>query len=330
MNDFIIIGAGPVGLYGAYLAGLRGLKGCIIESLPIYGGQLMTLYPEKSIYDLPGFVEIKASTFIQHLYTQYSRFKDSIPIYLSTSVTALDACDDHTYRVSTDEGKTFHTRTVIFTSGIGKMQPKLLEPSFAPHPLIQYGLEAIDTYQHQDIVILGGGNTALDYANLLLPIAKSVTLVHRRQVFKAFEASLHSFQAFGGHVLVPYHLTSYKPLNQGLEVTLKDETDATPITLKADRIIVCFGYSAQLGHAYHPDLIIASKKHGFENNKFIVNAQYLTSLPEVYAAGDAITYEGKASHLAQGFGEVTTIMEIIHHQFYPETKIPHSSFLNLK
>lgn len=330
MNDFIIIGAGPIGLYGAYLAGLRGLKGCIVESLPIYGGQLMTLYPEKSIYDLPGFVEIKASTFIQHLYTQYSRFKDAIPLHLSTSVTAIKTLDDQTYHVMTQEGKIYHTRYVIFTSGIGKMDPKRLDDSFLPHPLIQYGLEALKNYKHQDIVILGGGNTALDYANMLQPIAKSVTLVHRREVFKAFEASLHAFQALGGQVFVPYHLSSYKPLNQGLEVIVNHETNAMTKTLKTNRLIVCFGYSAQLVHAYHSELLIANKKNGFEQNKFVVNGQYLTSLPHVYAAGDAITYVGKASHLGQGFGEVTTIMEIIHHQLYPETKIPHSSFLNLK
>lgn len=327
MNDFIIIGAGPVGLYGAYLAGLRGLKGCVLESLPIVGGQLTTLYPEKSIYDLPGFVEIKASTFIQHLYTQYSRFQASIPIHLSTSVVKLVQADDQTYSLLTHDGRTFHAKYVIFTSGIGKMEPKSLDASFAPHPLIQYGLEALSSYKDQDILILGGGNTALDYANMLKPMAKSVTLVHRREFFKAFEASLHSFQALKGQVLVPYHLSSYKPLNQGLEVNVKHETDGTIKTLNVDRMIVCFGYSAQLAHTYHQDLVIATKKHSFEQNKLIVNGQYMTSLPYVYAAGDAITYVGKASHIGQGFGEVTTIMEIIHHQLHPETKIPHSSFL---
>ena len=330
MNDVIFIGAGPVGLYGAYLAGLRGLKGIVLESLPMVGGQLTTLYPEKSIYDLPGFVDIKASTFIDQLYTQYARFKDVFPIHVSTSVSSLTREIDGSYQVHTLDGKRFHTRFVVFTSGIGLMTPKRLEDTFAPHPRIQYQLDDVNSYKDQDILILGGGNTALDYANSVLPFASSVTLVHRREVFKAFQASLHTFKDQGGQVLVPYHLDSYRALDKGLEVRLISETTQETFTRYVDRILVCYGYGTSLANTYHEDLTVAPKKLAFEPNKFIVNTHYETSLPHVYAAGDAITYEGKASHLAQGFGEVTTIMEIIHHACFPSQKLPHSSFMTLK
>jgi ferredoxin/flavodoxin---NADP+ reductase len=330
MNDFILIGGGPVGLYGAYLAGLRGLKGCILESLPIVGGQLMTLYPEKTIYDLPGFVGIQASTFIQQLYAQYERFERSIPIHLSSAVQHIKRLDDGTYCVVTEDGTPYMTRFVIFTSGIGQMTPKKLEERFAAHPSIHYQLDKVDTYRDEDIVILGGGNTALDYANALINVARSVTLVHRRNVFKAFEHSLDVFKQSGGFVLVPYELGAYTPSEgRRLALTFIHTQTREKITRDAHHVFVCYGYGTNLSTRYHPDLTLATKKQGFDQNKIVVNAGYETSLPNVFAAGDAITYEGKANHLSQGFGEITTIMEIVHHTLYPNIKIPHSSFMAL-
>jgi ferredoxin/flavodoxin---NADP+ reductase len=330
MNDFIIIGAGPVGLYGAYLAGLRGLKGCILESLPIVGGQLMALYPEKTIYDLPGFVGIQASTFIHQLYAQYERFEQSIPIHLSSAVQHIQRRKDDTYHVTTVDGTSYASRFVILTSGIGQMTPKKLDDRFVAHPSIHYQLEKRDSYGDQDIVILGGGNTALDYANTLINVARSVTLVHRRHVFKAFEHSLEMFKKAGGHVLVPYELDAYTPLEGSrLELTLIHTQTQEKIKRGAHHVFVCYGYGTNLSTSYHPDLTLASKKHAFDQNKIVVNARYETSLQNVFAAGDAITYEGKANHLSQGFGEMTTIMEILHHTLYPTIKIPHSSFMAL-
>jgi thioredoxin reductase (NADPH) len=327
MNDFVIIGAGPIGLYGAYLAGLRGLKGCVLESLPFIGGQLTTLYPEKLIYDLPGFVGVQASTFIQTLYAQYERFRSSIPIHVSEAATSILDREDGTYRVTTSTGGHFDTRYVIFTSGIGRMTPKLLDAQFLPHPRIQYRLNDPSTYTNHDVIILGGGNTALDYANTLVRVARSVSLVHRRDVFKAFESSLMSFQQCGGRVYVPYELKTYRAINDALLLTLMSPQTNATIELQTHHVLVCYGYGTNLTISFHPHLTFAPKKHTFDQHKLMVNAQYQTSLPHVYAAGDAITYVGKANHISQGFGEVTTIMELIHHELFPAVKIPHSSFM---
>lgn len=316
MLDLIIIGAGPSGLYAGYLAGLRELKGCVLESLPKAGGQLKTYYPEKPIYDIPGIPSIQADTFIDHLIQQYQPMVPNVPLHLQTQIVSLTRGEGF-FNAVDQRGQTFQTQTVLLATGAGSLQPRKLEGY--EHPRIVYTPGDLARYRGQKVAVLGGGDSALDWANALLGAGADVSLIHRRDEFRAMASLVRQFQQ-RGTLLVPYEVKSIDFSPSRLNLHLVNALTAEAIARTFDYVLVCYGFVSDTS---------LLQRWGLETfqGKAKVKSTMETSVPGIYAVGNAVTYDGKAHTIASAFGEVNTAIEAIHHRLHPNQKLLYSSFL---
>lgn len=298
--DMTIIGGGPTGLFAAFYGGLRQASVKLIESLPQLGGQLATLYPEKYIYDVAGFPKIKARDLVEQLKEQLSLFKPTI--CLEQTVTDLQKLDDGTFRLTTDK-EIHYTKSVIITAGIGAFQPRKLELEEAEQyeeNHLHYFVNDLDTFKGKNVAICGGGDSAVDWALMLEPIAKKVTIIHRRDKFRAHEHSVEQLKASTVEIktpFVPAKIVGDGRTIQGL--VLNEVRGEREETIEVDELIVNYGFVSSLGPIKDWGIEI-------EKNSIVVNSKMETNIPGVYAAGDVCTYEGKVNLIASGFGEAPT------------------------
>lgn len=325
MLDLLIIGAGPVGLFAAFNAGMRNFKAALIDAQSYVGGHLTTIYAEKPIYDVPGIPEIKAKDLSQQLYKQYEPFLDKVPLYLSNKFFEIEQKDDY-FHVKT-ANHTFHTKNILLAVGNGGFNPRRLQVANADsYENIVYFIKNIEKYTDKDVILLGGGDSAFDWANMLAEVAKSTTLVHRRTAFRAHDESIHQFQQ-KGKILTPYVVDQLHSSQANLvdAVTLKHVEDGSLVYLKTDAIVVNFGFL--------PSLI---KYNNFnlahDDNGLHVHSDMSTSLPGVFAAGNCATYPGKLKTIASGFGEAATAIQSINNRLFPsKNNLPvYSSILMAK
>src|SRR5690554_2903132 len=204
MLEVLIIGAGPTGLYAAFLAGLRNLKAAVIESSAESGGQLTAVYKDKFIYDIPGFYKVSAKNYIDEQVKQYERFKDHVPIYYNEE--ALDIINEDDYFMVVTSSMVIKTKFVLIAHGGGGFVPQRLKID-NHFDNILYFIKDLEQFRDKKIVVLGGGDSALDWANDLLAYTKDVTLVHRREAFRALASSVDHFMKHG-KVLTPYLVDS--------------------------------------------------------------------------------------------------------------------------
>jgi thioredoxin reductase len=317
--DLIIIGAGPAGLYAAYLAGLRQLKTLVLEALPSVGGQLTAFYPDKPIYDIPGFAGIEAQTFINHLYTQYARYEQDIPIITSARVRSIHK-KDNGFDVVTDDQR-YQTRYVLMTTGAGSLTPRPF-PLLPNHPRVHYALTNKEQYHNQRLLVLGGGDSALDMTTSLQTVTNHLSLSHRRLDFRGLESTLAVLQPFV-KVHIPYLVSAVETIEDGLHVTLKHSTEESMISMDVDHLFVGYGFEADT--AQWKDLAVERIQQ-----KLSVSTTMGTSLKGLYAAGHVVMYPGKTNTIATAFGEVNTAVDAITHALRPGKAIPFSSFLSLK
>ncbi|WP_429732684.1 NAD(P)/FAD-dependent oxidoreductase [Bacillus smithii] len=295
-----IIGGGPTGLFAAFYGGLRQASVKLIESLPQLGGQLATLYPEKYIYDVAGFPKIKARDLVEQLKEQLSLFKPTI--CLEQTVTHLQKLDDGTFRLTTDK-EIHYTKSVIITAGIGAFQPRKLELEEAEQyegNHLHYFVNDLDTFKGKNVAICGGGDSAVDWALMLEPIAKKVTIIHRRDKFRAHEHSVEQLKASTVEIKTPF--VPSKILGDGRTIhglVLNEVRGEREETIEVDELIVNYGFVSSLGPIKDWGIEIAK-------NSIVVNSKMETNIPGVYAAGDVCTYEGKVNLIASGFGEAPT------------------------
>ena len=300
MYDMTIIGGGPTGLFAAFYGGLRQASVKLIESLPQLGGQLATLYPEKYIYDVAGFPKIKARDLVEQLKEQLSLFKPTI--CLEQTVTDLQKLDDGTFRLTTDK-EIHYTKSVIITAGIGAFQPRKLELEEAEQyegNHLHYFVNDLDTFKGKNVAICGGGDSAVDWALMLEPIAKKVTIIHRRDKFRAHEHSVEQLKASTVEIKTPF--VPSKILGDGRTIhglVLNEVRGDQEETIEVDELIVNYGFVSSLGPIKDWGIEIAK-------NSIVVNSKMETNIPGVYAAGDVCTYEGKVNLIASGFGEAPT------------------------
>jgi thioredoxin reductase len=298
--DMTIIGGGPTGLFAAFYGGLRQASVKLIESLPQLGGQLATLYPEKYIYDVAGFPKIKARDLVEQLKEQLSLFKPTI--CLEQTVTDLQKLDDGTFRLTTDK-EIHYTKSVIITAGIGAFQPRKLELEEAEQyegKHLHYFVNDLDTFKGKNVAICGGGDSAVDWALMLEPIAKKVTIIHRRDKFRAHEHSVEQLKASTVEIktpFVPSKILGDRRTIHGL--VLNEVRGEREETIEVDELIVNYGFVSSLGPIKDWGIEIAK-------NSIVVNSKMETNIPGVYAAGDVCTYEGKVNLIASGFGEAPT------------------------
>lgn len=297
--DVTIVGGGPVGLFGAFYAGLRGLKVRLFESLPELGGQLTAVYPEKFIYDVPGFPRVRAKELVSQLEEQAMQFRPEV--HLSCPVVGLERRpDDGLIALSTGRG-TFLTRAVVLTTGLGAFRPrKLTVPGVerweGRH--VHYWVRDLETFRNHRVLVVGGGDSAVDFALMLQPVARSVTLIHRRDRFRAYERSVQELYRSGVSVLVFHELKALEG-RDGLEraVVFHNQTGEERV-LEVDQVVLALGFVAD--SALMRQWGLAMEGDAIQVRDFRME----TNLPGVYAAGDAVTYPGKLKLIATGFGEV--------------------------
>jgi ferredoxin/flavodoxin---NADP+ reductase len=299
--DVAIIGAGPTGLFAAYYAGFRELSTVIIDSLPEAGGQVTALYPEKLILDVGGFPSIRGRDLVENLVAQAGAFK---PTYrLGALADGLTYVDDRP-QLTLSNGETWDCGAVIITAGLGNFtaRPLPAAASFAGDGIV-YFVPKLDALAGQQVVIVGGGDSAFDWAHSLVGIATSITLVHRREKFRAHESTVSAVRALPVEIVVNAEITRLLGVDgaiddrvTGVEIVV---TGQPPRIVPADTIVAALGFTADLGPivGWGMDL---DKRH------IVVDSTMATSRPRLFAAGDVCEYHGKVRLIATGFGEAAT------------------------
>lgn len=313
--DVTIIGGGPVGMFAAFYGGMRGMSVKIIESLPQLGGQLAALYPEKYIYDIAGFPKVRAQDLIHNLQEQMNTFP--VEVCTGESVQTIDKDEEGIFKLSTAKG-THYSRTILITAGNGAFKARTLElageEQYSEHNLY-YSIKDLNAFKNRDVMIFGGGDSAVDWAMMLEPIAKKVSLVHRRDKFRAHEHSVDNLLKSSVEIVTPYVPEELIGDTSVTHVKLKHAKDETvqPI-YEVDDIIVNFGFVSSLG---------AIKDWGLDisKNSIVVNSRMETNIPGIYAAGDICTYEGKVKLIVSGFGEAPTAISNAKVYIDPTSKV---------
>ncbi|PIC65160.1 ferredoxin--NADP(+) reductase [Sporosarcina sp. P13] len=294
--DITVIGGGPVGLFTAFYAGMRELSVNIIESLPQLGGQLAALYPEKYIYDIAGFPKIKAKDLVNNLVEQMAMFEQTIN--LGQTVQVVEKQPNGEFLVHT-ESDSYLTKTIIITAGNGAFDYKRLPHEKAERfegKNLSYFIDDLQKFANKKVCLFGGGDSAVDWAMMLEPIAEKVTIVHRRDKFRAHESTVTQMMNSNVEVLTPYNPKDFIGNERIEEVIIEHTKGEDDIQLVVDDVIVNYGFSSSLGP-------IKSWGLEIEKNSILVNSKMETNIEGIYAAGDICTYEGKVKLIATGFGE---------------------------
>ena len=318
--DIVVIGAGPSGLYAAYYAGFRGLSVAVIDALPEVGGQIAAMYPEKMIYDVAGFPAVRGQELVDRLFEQASRWDTTF--FLGASATGLVETAT-AVEITTDSETVITAGAVIISGGIGNFIPRELPTGsdYVDRGLRYFVPRLADLAGH-DVVVVGGGDSALDWALSLEHIAKSVTVVHRRPQFRAHERTVEQVLASSViEVKTPYEVTkvSGEPV---LEEVVIASSSGDEIHLPAQSLVAALGFIADLGPIEGWGLELR-KRH------ILVDRTMRTNLQRVYAAGDIADFDGKVKLISIGFGEAATAVNHIAHLLDPSmsTTPGHSSDL---
>jgi len=301
LYDITIIGAGPTGQFAAFYAGLRGARTQVIDSLEEVGGALTAIYPEKYIYDVIGFPRVLAKDFVEQCDLQARRGEPTIR--LNEEVLELERLDDGIVRLGTSRGVRW-SRSVIVCAGVGAFEPKRID---APGVTelegrgVHYFAKRVEDFREKDVVIVGGGDSAVDWAVTLEPVARHVTLIHRSR-FRAHEATVQALEASSVDLRYPGCEVSRLHSGDGgaLQAVSFTDGDGNEQTIPAQELIVAIGFVADLGPL---------KTWGFElqRNQIVVDPITMaTNIPGVFAAGDIASYTAKFKLIATGAAEAVT------------------------
>ncbi|MCD2138676.1 NAD(P)/FAD-dependent oxidoreductase [Salinicoccus halitifaciens] len=300
MYDITIIGGGPTGLFTAFYGGMRQAKVKIMDSLPELGGQLTALYPEKYIYDVAGFPKIRAQALIDNLTEQMNMFDPTV--VLGQSVEQLEKQADGTFRIVTDS-EVHHSKTIIITAGNGAFQPRRLKLENAEEyegKNLHYFIDDINTFAGKRVALFGGGDSAVDWALMLEEIAEEVTIIHRRDKFRAHEHSVEMLKQSDVTMKTSFVPESLIGDGEAIsQVVIEESKTERQEVLDVDAVICNYGFVSSLG-------AIADWGLEIEKNSIVVNTKQETNIPGVYAAGDICTYDGKVDLIVTGFGEGPT------------------------
>lgn len=320
-----IVGGGPVGLFGATLATLHGMKVKIIESLPELGGQLYALYPEKPVYDVAGFTEISAKDLASNLVAQMERLRPDV--CLKEAVEAVESLDDGNFLLHTTRG-VHYSRTILLAVGIGSFTPRRLPAAGAElfeGKGLHYFVPSLDTFVDQHVLVVGGGDTAVDWALAVAKKAYQVSIVHRRNEFRAQEDSVRQMQqAANIAIITPAEVEEILGGEKVSGVRVKHH-ELGNSELRVDAIIGGLGFHPDLGpvKSWGIDLKGPTIKVSLDS--------MLTNRPGIWAVGDAVYYPGKVKLIATGFGEVGIALAQIRSYLHPGvTGLPHSTTLKNK
>ena len=322
MRDITIVGAGPVGLFGAFYAGMRGASCRLVDALPELGGQVTALYPEKYIYDVAGFPKILAKDFIKALTQQGLQFMPDVRLAEEVVGLAEEAGADcrQVFTLRTPVGE-YRSRAVVLTGGIGAFAPRRL-PIDDYDAWLGRGLHdrVLDpsVFAGRRVLLVGGGDSAFDWAVNLQGVAAWIVMVHRRDGFRAHQATVDQVRrlcAEGKMELRLFREVRAIHGTRGVEsVTLMDTKAKQEEVVAVDAVLPQLGYISNLGDIRHWGFT-------FDKDAVVVNQQMETGRAGMYAAGDIVTYPGKLPLIATGFGEVCIAVNQAVHHVYPERKV---------
>ena len=300
-TDITIIGAGPAGLFAVFQAGMLGLKCHVIDTLDAVGGQCAALYPEKPIYDIPGFPSVDGGQLVELLAKQAEPFKAAY--HLGQQVVRLESGEGR-FLVTTSKGTLIESGAVIIAAGCGAFGPN--RPALANIEQFEgshvfYMVNRKEDFRDKNIVIAGGGDSAVDWANALAGIAKRIYVIHRRNKFRAMQSSVSQMECLAAEgkieLVIPYQLDALEGENGKLDAVVVSTLEGEKKRLEADALLSFFGLSMELGPILDWGL-------NLDKNHITVNpATMETSTPGIYAIGDIASYPGKLKLILTGFAE---------------------------
>ena len=318
-TDICIIGAGPVGLFAVFEAGLLKMRCHLVDSLPAIGGQLSEIYPKKPIYDIPGFPSILAHELVDNLKKQIDPFNPTFT--LGERVEGLRKLDDGSFELTTSDKTIIHCKVVAIAAGLGCFEPRRPElPNIINYEGkgVSYMIKDPETFRDKKIVIAGGGDSALDWSIFLSDVAKEVTLVHRNESFRGAPDSAEKVVELAKegkiNLLLSANLTAIKGDGKLEAITITGK-DKKATELEADYLIPLFGLSPKLGPIAEWGLNL--DKNAIEVNTF----DYATNIPGIFAVGDINTYPGKLKLILCGFHEAALMAQSAFAFVYPNQKL---------
>ncbi|EAQ36085.1 FAD-dependent pyridine nucleotide-disulphide oxidoreductase [Nitrobacter sp. Nb-311A] len=318
-TDVLIIGAGPCGLFAVFELGLLDMKVHLVDILDKIGGQCAELYPEKPIYDIPGIPLVTGQGLTEALLEQIKPFNPTF--HLNEMVESIEKIGDPGFRVTTDAGKVFECKVVVVSAGGGSFQPKR-----PPVPGIEayentsvfYAVRKMEQFRDKEILIVGGGDSALDWTLNLHPLAKRITLLHRRDEFRAAPHSVEQMRklvADGTMDLKIGQVTALEGADGKLTGAQVKGSDNTMSTVSCDTMLPFFGLTMKLGP-------VANWGLHLENNLIPVEtASFETNVPGIFAIGDINTYPGKLKLILSGFHEGALMAQKAHRYVYPDKRL---------
>lgn len=321
--DMTIIGGGPAGMFAAFYAGMRQSSAKIIDSMPQLGGQLAALYPEKYIYDVAGFPKVTAQQLVNNLIEQLEHFPTQIA--LEEKVLQVNKIDEHHFEILTDKS-THYSKSVIITGGVGAFEPRRLELPEATQfekKNLHYFIKDLNQYAGQKVVVCGGGDSAVDWALMLEPIAEQVTLIHRRDKFRAHEHSVQTLMQSKVNIITPVEIQKLHGDDELHSITVSHSKTEETQVIPCDSLIVNYGFVSSLGP-------IAQWGIEIQNGSIVVDSRMETSIPGIFAAGDITTYPGKLKLIAVGFGEAPTAINNAKVYVDPNAKLSPGHSSNMK
>jgi thioredoxin reductase (NADPH) len=313
VHDITIIGGGPTGLFAAYYAGFRGLKAKIVDSLPELGGQLTAAYPEKYIYDVPGFPKVLAKDLVKNLAEQALPYGPTL--CLGESVQKLESSGEKRLWILTDRAEHW-TRALIITTGLGMYTPRRMKgsESFEGKGLF-YTVTRTDDFRGKEVLVIGGGDSAVDWALHLEPVARAITLIHRRDQFRAHEDNVRRLLNSTVRVKLFYQPRELLGKGQVREAVIVNTKTKAEETLRVDAVLACLGFSSELGPMADWGLELEGK------DSIRVNTKMETNVAGVYAAGDVAEFPGKVKLIVTGFGEAATAVNNSARYINPTMKV---------
>ncbi len=315
--DICIIGAGPTGLFASYYAGFREMKTAIVDAIPEPGGQLAVLYPEKFIFDVPGYPQILARDLVKSLFEQATKYKPVL--YLGERATELKINGDRTISVVTDKDRIM-ARSVLITAGVGSFSPNRLnienQEKYEGKGIF-YFVGSKEFFRNKDLLIVGGGDSAIDWALNLKSVAKSITVIHRRDQFRAHEQSVKELYSSPEISVKTFMELKSVSGDENLKsaVIFDNRTNAEE-TISVNCILVNIGFKANLGP-------IATWGLEMENRAIKVNGQMETNIPGVFAAGDIASPENsvKLNLIVTGFAQAAIAINVAKRYTDPKAQL---------
>lgn len=317
-TDVAIIGAGPVGLFAIFELGMLKIRAHVIDTLPAVGGQCTALYPEKPIFDIPGFPSIPAAGLIENLYEQAAPFSPTY--HLGQQVVKLDREANGAWRVETSTGTIISAKAVIIAAGCGAFgpnRPPLANLAQYENTSVHYMVARREDFRDAEIVIAGGGDSAVDWAVSLAEVAKKIYVVHRRDKFRAMAETVDKMHALAQtgkvEMVIPYQLDSLEGEGSQLTAVNVKSMDGSIRRLPAQHLLAFFGLSMELGP-------IADWGLNLEHSHITIDrGTAATSAPGIFAIGDIATYEHKLKLILCGFSEAASAAHAIRDIIYPDT-----------